>query len=213
MRPSRGAAATAAFGALAAMTLALAACRSVPAKSYYAFVNDAEAVRAAGSGSAPLVDRPVVVPMVEIAVPYDNDRIVYRTDEYEIKHFNYRLWVSHPQDMFQQLLAQRLERARLFRSVEPQLHSSREPYLLLARIDAVELLPDGDRIEVRLAMSMRLRDPRTDLDVWEHSFDARQRVAGSDVEVEDAVRTLNVVYNAEIRTAFGLLAGFLNHQR
>jgi hypothetical protein len=62
-------------------------------------------------------------------------------------------------------------------------------------------------------MSMRLRDPRTDLDVWEHSFDARQQVAGSDVEVEDAVRTLNVVYNAEIRTAFGLLAGFLGNRR
>lgn len=206
MKPSRGRifAAT-----LTTLVLFLAGCRSMPTKSYYALVNDAHGINAAATES--MVDRAVMVPMVEIAVPYDSDRVVYRTDAHEIKHFNYRLWVSRPQDMLQQLLAQKLERARIFRSVEPRMHSSRDSYVLLARIDAIEILPDGDLTDVRLAMTMRLRDSKTDLDVWEHGFDKRQRVPGRRAEVEDAIDVLNTVYNTEIDRALALLAGFIRN--
>jgi len=193
-----------------AVALALAGgCGAVPDKHYFAIVNEVEASRPAGAG--PTCARSVVVVPVEIAVPYDDDRIVFRTDKYEIKYFNYAFWVSRPQDMFQQLLAQKLERARIFDAEDPQLASARTHLTLLATIDAVELIATGELIEARLAMTMRLRDPSADASIWEHAFDTRRPVAndGRDVDVEETVRTLNAIYGAESANVANALRSFL----
>lgn len=192
--------------ALAVLVLFPPGCGSTPSRYYYALVNDA----AAGPPSARRGDRPVMVPAVEISVPYDNDRITYRTGAHEVKRFNYRLWVSLPQDMVRQLLVRKLEQTGIFRSVEPRMHGSRDAYLLLARIDAIELLYTGEHVEARLAMTMRLRDSGTDRDVWTHSFDDRRRVPDDRDEVAAAVRVLSAIYNAEIDRALVLLADHIS---
>ena len=184
--------------AVAAALALLCGCGAVPDKHFYAIVNGAEAQ---GSGAAaPVCTRTAVVTPVEIAVPYDDDRIVFRTGDYEVKYFNYDFWVSRPQEMFQQLLVQKLERARLFEAVDPQIASARTHLTVLVTIDAIELVATGELIEARLAMTLRLRDPSADASVWEHSFDTRRPVANDDrdVDVEETVRTLNAIYADEV---------------
>lgn len=185
------------LAAAAALAL-LCGCGAVPDKHFYAIVNGAEAQAQAAAG--PACARTAVVTPVEIAVPYDDDRIVFRTGDYEVKYFNYDFWVSRPQEMFQQLLAQKLERARLFEGVDPQIASARTHLTVLATIDAIELVATGELIEARLAMTLRLRDPSADASVWEHSFDTRRPVANDDrdVDVEETVRTLNAIYGDEV---------------
>jgi ABC-type uncharacterized transport system auxiliary subunit len=196
--------------ALAALALALlaATCGAVPEKRYYAVVND-PGPPAEASG-VPACARPIVIPAMEIAVPYDNDRIVFRSDGFEVKYHNYDLWVSRPQDMFQQLLSQKLERARVFSAVEPQIASSRDHLALLATIDAVELIARGEHLEARLAMTLRLRDTAAEATVWEHAFDSRRPVVADDRgdAVGETVRTLSAIYNAEADNAVQLLERF-----
>jgi len=184
-------------------------CGAVPDKHFYAIVNEPEAAGPAGSG--PACSRTVVVTPVEIAVPYDDDRIVFRTGSYEVKYFNYDFWVSRPQEMFQQLLAQKLERARLFDGVDPQLASARTHLTLLVTIDAVELVATGELIEARLAATLRLRDAVAEKTIWEHAFDTRRPVAnqGRDVDVEETVRALNAIYGDEAANVVHSLRGFL----
>ena len=194
----------------AALALALAGgCGAVPDKHYYSIVNEAEAPRPAEPGSP--CARSVVVPPVDIAVPYDDDRIVFRTDKYEVKYFNTSFWVSRPQEMFEQLLSQKLERARLFHAVEPQIASARSHLTLHATIDAIELIATGELVEARLAMTLRLRDPGADRTIWEHAFDVRRPVAneGRDVDVEETVRALNAIYGAESANVVTALRAFL----
>ena len=194
----------------AALALALASgCGAVPAKHYYTIVNEPEPPGPTGVG--PTCARTVVVTPMEIAVPYDDDRIVFRTDKYEVKYFNYEFWVSRPEEMFQQLLAQKLERVRLFDAVEPQLASARTHLTLSATIDAIELVATGELIEARLAMTLRLRDTSAGKTIWEHTFDTRRPVAnqGREVNVEETVRTLNGIYGAEASNVVHLLKAFL----
>jgi len=199
------------IGILAAALAVVVAggCGAVPEKHYYAIVNEPAAPVPNEAG--PACARSVVVVPVEIAVPYDDDRIVFRTDKYEVKHFNYDYWVSRPQDMFQQLLAQRLERARIFEAVDPQLASARTHLTLLATIDAVELVASGELIEARLAMTLRLRDAGADRTIWEHAFDTRRPVAseGRKVDVEETVRALNAIYGDEAENVVRSLAATL----
>jgi uncharacterized lipoprotein YmbA len=197
-------------GILAVAALALVCgCGGVPDKHYYAIVNEAGAPGA--EAARPACARTAVVAPVEIALPYDADRIVFRTGGYEVKYFNYDLWVSRPQEMFQQLLAQRLERARLFEAVDPQIASARTHLSLLATVDAVELVATGELIEARLAMTLRLRDPGAETTVWEHAFDTRRPVAndGRDIDVEETVRALNAIYGDEAANIVQSLRAYL----
>ena len=204
MAPRSG---TPAIAALA-LALAAAACGAVPEKRYYAVAN--EPGPAADPSGVPACSRPVVVAAMEIAVPYDNDRIVFRSDGFEVRYSSYDLWVSRPQDMFQQLLAQKLERARVFAAVEPRIASSRDHLALLGTVDAVELISRGEHLEARLAMTLRLRDTATETTAWEHAFDTRRPVVADDPEaaVGETVRILSAIYNAEIDAAVQLLQRF-----
>ena len=193
----------------AALAILVAACGAVPERRFYAMVNEPEG--AGQKAFAATCVRTIVVPQPEIAVPYDNDRIVFRTDEYEVKYFNYDLWVSRPQDMLQQLVARRIERARLFASVDPQLDSARGHFTLLTTIDALEMIAKGGVAEARLAISFQLADSAIDQVVWRHGFDTQRPVAakGREVRVGDMVKAVNGIYNAELDGTVQLLARFV----
>jgi ABC-type uncharacterized transport system auxiliary subunit len=192
----------------AALMLLAAACGAVPEKRFYAMANDPEAAPARGADA--ICARSAVVPQPEIAVPYDNDRIVFRTDEYEVKYFPYDLWVSRPQDMLQQLVARRLERSHVFAAVDPQLESARDHFTLLTTIDALEMIVRNDVVEARLAIAFRLEDAAIDQVVWRHVFDARRPVAakGREVRIGEMVRAVNAIYNAELTGAVQQLEKF-----
>jgi ABC-type uncharacterized transport system auxiliary subunit len=198
--------ATAAF--VAASALLAAGCGAVPEKRFYAMVNEPDGTVA--RASSPCI-RSAVVAVPEIAVPYDNDRIVFRTDEYQVQYFNYDLWVSQPQEMLQQLVAGRLERAHAFSAIDPQLVSARDHLTMLTTIEALEVIAKDHLVEARLAMSFRLEDGAVDQVVWRHGFDTRRRVEskGRNARVGEMVRALNAVYNAEMATTVQLLDRFL----
>lgn len=195
------------IAAAAALALLAAGCGSVPEKRFYAMANDPGAAARAASPCA----RSAVAALPEIAVPYDNDRIVFRSDEYQVQYFNYDLWVSQPQEMLQQLVAARLERAHLFAAVDPQLTSARDHFAVRTTIEAIEVIARDHLVEARLALSFRLEDRAADQVVWRHGFDTTRRVEskGRNATVGEMVRTLNAIYNDEMTAAVQLLGRFL----
>jgi ABC-type uncharacterized transport system auxiliary subunit len=190
-----------------ALAVVASSCAAPPTKSFYTLVNTKQLQRPLGS--VPLCKRQLVVESVETAVPYDIDRIVFRNDEFEIKHFTYEFWVSPPRDMFTGLLTTRMERERLFDSVQTPIHAHRDYIGLIVTVDAIELIASNKQLEARLAMTLRLRDTKTDEVLWEHNFDTRQPVQGREFDVEYTVRTLSSIYNAEMSSVVRLLLGFL----
>lgn len=190
-----------------ALIVLVTSCAQPPIKRYYTLRNDSDRLRP--PGSLPLCHRQIVVESVETAAPYDIEDIVYRSGGFEIKHFNYEYWVSPPRDMFTELLTTRLEREGMFESVQMTIHAGRDYLGLLASVAAIELIAEDNKLEARLAMTLRLRDTKTDRMIWEHHFDTVQPVHGKRFDVEDTVRTLSAVYNAELRSSLKLLSGFL----
>jgi ABC-type uncharacterized transport system auxiliary subunit len=171
-----------------------AGCGGPQIKRYYTLANTAPA--AAEAGRAPICSRPVVVATTETVAPYEDEKMVFRTDEIEIKYFNYRLWVEPPPDMLSKLISERLERTNIFSGVETYLESASDHLLLSVKLLAIEEIVNGEEHRARLALRFRLRDPKTEAVLWTHEFDTTDEFRGDDAPA--LCHALGGIYNKEI---------------
>ncbi len=155
------------------------------------------AVKTAGAqDAAPLCARSLVVEAVDAVEPYDNDKVVFRTDDFEIKYFNYRLWVASPPDMLRKLVAEKLNHAGIFSSVENHIESSSDHMLLSLNLLGIEEIVHKREHSARLAIRFQLRDPKTEELIFRYEFD--KSLPFEDKEVTTLIETLNQIYNDEV---------------
>lgn len=164
----------------------------MPTKQYYTLVNDSTWVE--NGFKQPLCERPIVVANVDVSPSLENDRIVYRTDDLRVNYFNYKVWVSPPQDMLAQLLAEKLEQSGIFAAVEPAILASMDHLTLYVRLTTLEYIVSNKTGHVELAMTASLRDSKKDETVWQHRIDASQELTKK--SASGIVRALNALYNA-----------------
>jgi uncharacterized lipoprotein YmbA len=183
------------------VALLVSACAASEMKRYYTLSN------AEGSGrdvqSLTKCDRSAVVGVVDIVAPYDGEKIVFRTDDLEVKYFNYRLWVEPPPDMIRKLMSEKLEHAGLFSAVETYLESTSDHLMFSIKLLAIEETVEGTRHHARLALRLQLRDPQTEKIIWRAEFDKTKRVKGDSVLA--LIEKFNEIYNEEVDALIPML--------
>ncbi len=184
---------------------ALQACGSAPPKYYYAMV--VEKTRQA-SGQV-LCRRPVVLAAVEAVAPYDSQKIVYRSEVYDVNFYHYRLWAAEPEQMLEELLTRKLQTSNYFPGVESYIHASSDHLALYARVNALEEVDEeeGDKWSARLALSFVLKEPATDEVIWRYGFDHTERVM--EKNPRDLVRTMSRIFFTETEKMTAQLRRFL----
>jgi ABC-type uncharacterized transport system auxiliary subunit len=191
-----------------ALALALAAgCGGDSVKRYYTLENTGSIT--AKLPPTPLCDRPVVVASVDVASPYDLDKIVFRSGTLEVRYYNQRHWVSPPEEMFTKLLGSRLESAHLFPAIESAVHSSRRHLSLFARLHRLEEVDRGDEWFARLALSMDLRDDQSETVLWRYQFDVTRKAPEN--QIQAVIEVLNEIYNEELDSAVASLERYLTN--
>jgi ABC-type uncharacterized transport system auxiliary subunit len=183
------------------VTLLLCACVTSEMKRYYTLSNTKGAdddVRPMGK-----CERSVVVSVVDTVAPYDGEKIVFRTDDLEVKYFNYRLWVESPADMIRKLVSEKLESTNLFSGVETYIESASDHLMLSIKLLAIEEVAKGAKHKARLAIRWQLRDPQNEKIIWRHEFDATKRFKGDSAQA--LIKKLNNIYNEEVDAMIPLL--------
>ncbi len=187
------------------VALLVSACGASEMKRYYTLSNAERSGR--DVQSLMKCDRSAVVAVADIVAPYDGEKIVFRTDDLEVKYFNYRLWVASPPDMIRKLISEKLEHAGLFSAVETYLESASDHLIfsirLLAIEETVEETVEGTRHHARLALRFRLRDPQAEKIIWHHKFDKTKRVNGDSVLA--LIEKFNEIYNEEVDALIPML--------
>ena len=184
----------------------LLSCTQAPVKRFYTLSNIPVSEGASQDGER-ACHKTVVLASLETSAPYDEDKIIFRTDAYEIKYFNYRLWVSPPRDMVDGLLVQKLDRARVFKAVESFSYSDPDHLTLYGRLNVIEEVEDEKGWNARLAMSFRLKSARDEDIIWKYRFDKTERVGEDKIELFLSV--MNKIYNEEIDKMIAALARFV----
>lgn len=168
-------------------------CVKAPVKRFYTLVNDRP--NTPKGNPAQKCSRSIVVAPVESISPYKDEKIIFRTDSYEVKHYNYRLWVSSPDDMMHSLLLSKLETARLFTAVETFVNASSRHLTLYGKLNALEELEKKGVWHGRLAMRFVVKDEQDENILWEYEFDETEPV--KDENVPSLIHTLSEVYNKQ----------------
>lgn len=141
----------------------------VPATRYYDLAAPAGP---AGTGAAVLVLEPLTTDEA-----YDDERIVYRANEYRLDYYDYHRWSSPPGVLVGNYLEAALERSGHFRAVvrEPAADATA---VLTGRVAAIEEIDvSRKQWEGRLVVELRLTDSRTGATLWSQQFEEREPLA------------------------------------
>lgn len=188
-----------------AISASVGSCATPPVKRFYTIIN--EQTKHPANMGPKICARSLVIAQAESISPYKDEKIIFRTDSYEVKHFNYRLWVSSPEEMMHSLLMRKLEQAKIFTAIETFVNSSSEHLTLYPKLNAIEELDIDGQWHARLGMQFVMKDDRDENIIWEHEFDKTQKV--DDEEVPELIHTMSLIYNAEANKMIARMRKFL----
>jgi ABC-type uncharacterized transport system auxiliary subunit len=178
---------------------------AAPPKRYYTLANDTQ--ETAAKTPMPICTLPLVIASVMAASPYEDDKIVFRSNDFEIRYYNYRFWVDPPEKMIIGLLQQRMESSGLFQTVEYRINSASEHLALYVKLNAIEERDRDDQWYARLAMTFVLKTSDKEVVIWKHTFDEERRA--KEHSALGIVATLSDIYNDEVDGATESLSRFL----
>ena len=150
--------------ACAALALLLAACGAPRPIKYYQLTYPAPQA----SQQAPL-NVSLLVRAFEGSTLYKDDRIVYNTSPIELGIYDSQRWVTPPVEMLQDALVRGLRAGGRFRSVMTVRGEGGGDFSLAGRIYEFGEI-DGAEIAARLHYVVRLRDRKSGLIVWTHTY-------------------------------------------
>lgn len=193
------------FGVLfiLAFSLISLSCSSAPLKRYYTLANSEG--RKMGGGA--ICNRSIAIASVEAPPPYDSDKIIFRSDKYEVKYYNYRFWAGTPYEIVRRLLLEKLMQKELFSAAENYVNSSIDHLAMYVTISAIEEVDGKGGWDAHLAMSFLLKETRKDEVIWQYDFDKTRKTEKRNLA--SLVEALSQIYNSETDKMLVSLAHFI----
>lgn len=192
-----------------ALALAVAACGgATPATHYYALATPAAPAPAHGA-SPPAAPAASAAPAIAIETfaadpPYDDERIVYRTDPYRVDYYEYHRWSASPGMMVADYLARAFERTGQFRAVLRGSDTT-APLALGGHIDAIEEIDVAPQRWVgHVAVQLTATDRASGDVVWTQRFDETEPLPAQ--TPEGLARALSVAMGRIVARAAPVLA-------
>ncbi len=162
---------TAFLAASALVSFALAACGGSRPIKYYQVSYPTKSFVAPDA-----INTALMVPPFESSHLYFDDKIVYGFDSPEMGTYEYQRWADPPVEMLQYALVRGLRASGRFKAVYALRTDPDGRYILAGYLyDFKEV--DGSTIVARLSYDVRLRDRKTGVTVWEHSYSYDEPVA------------------------------------
>jgi ABC-type uncharacterized transport system auxiliary subunit len=144
---------------------------ALPETRYYQLAAPARESTRVATLSPPQVGPAIAVQALDADRPYDDERIVYRSDPYRLDYYYYHRWSSPPGTMVASYLADALDHSGRFRAV------TREPddataIVVSGRVLAIEEV-DASRTRWlgRVALELTATDHESGRVLWTRRFD------------------------------------------
>ena len=171
---------------LGILTLALTGCGAPRPIKYYQLTYPPVA-----ASQQPPINASLLVSTFEASHLYMDERIVYSTSPNELGLYESQRWVLPPVDLLRDALVRALRSAGQFKSVMIVRGEGGGDFGLNGRIYEFGEV-DGSEIVARLHYAVRLRDRKTGMIVWTHTYNHDESAGAKTVPAVAAAMDKNV---------------------
>lgn len=151
------------------LLLLLAGCGGIPDTSYYTVVPQFE-TPVLGNNHQPAPTKTIRVERFTADILYEDDRIIYRESEYEVKYYNYRRWAATPRYLVTDRIVDNLRQSGLFHEVLSGPSLNKTDFLLSGRLLAFEEWDRGEQWFGTAAITVQLREANSGDLLWSGEF-------------------------------------------
>ncbi len=140
----------------------------------------------------------VAVERFDVSRWYDQDKVVFRLSQQELRDDSYLRWAHRPSDMITDAVVGYLRQSFLFIDVRQEFLEEPD-FTLTGTVKAIERIDSGNLWFARLSMTMQLVDRQGDM-VWSGDFG---------MGVGDRVQVLNEDFVHTVATINQMLRGYM----
>jgi ABC-type uncharacterized transport system auxiliary subunit len=106
-------------------------CANIPLTHYYTFQPEVEKK---GGTKAPKYPYVMAVDTFEADVPYQQDKIVFRTSPYEVNFYEYHKWLRPPEELVTNQIVKLVSAAGMFQNVHARAFEAYSDYIIRGKI-------------------------------------------------------------------------------
>ena len=141
----------------------LCGCAEIPLTHYYTFRPDVGKNAKTTSSKYPYV---VAIDTFEADVPYQQDKIVFRTSPYEVNFYEYHKWLRPPEELVTDQVLKLVSSAGMFQNVHARAFESPPDYIIQGRIKMFDQWNSGKTSFVRIQLEYHLIAPEEEQIIW-----------------------------------------------
>lgn len=149
--------------------LPLFACGSIPQPNYYT-LNFPDKPENNGTNHKPF-SMTIGLSKFESGLLLEDDRIIYRESDYEIKYWNYQRWIAQPNIMISEFLIEYLKSHKIFAEVVKFPSQTRVKYVMGGKLLAFEEWDRDGAWYAKVAFEVYLRDYQNERIVWRNHYE------------------------------------------
>jgi len=155
--------------------LVLVSCGHVPQTRYYLI--------AVPDPQPGVLKKELVLRLTSVSADavHSQDRLIFRTSDYEVQFDPYRRWALAPTEMIQQSALDFFAKAGAFKRVTASLPDAQERFWSLAlAVRAFDEIVTPERRFGRVSLQARVSEGMRDLPIWEGTLTAEETIQGTD---------------------------------
>ena len=161
-------------GVFSLIAVAFSGCGGARPIRYYQLSLPADATAAGGAEPYPVT---LVLAPFFASHLYRENRIVFGNNAEGMGTYEYQRWAAPPTEMIQAMMIRRLRNGGRFREVYAARSAVRGDFLLRGQLYDFKEVSAGT-VVARVTFDMELRDTKTNLTVWRHSYNQDEPVTG-----------------------------------
>lgn len=177
-----------ALGALLLCAGFSAGCGAARPSNYYQLTPASSGATTAASSPYPVT---LLIGRLTASHLYREDRIVYSSGSEQMGAYESQRWAEPPTEMLEEAMLRELRASGRYRSVGSLTSNARGDFLLRGHlVDFKEI--SGKSLLARVSFELEVRETKTGLTVWTHSYSHDEPVNGKEISAVVAALNQNV---------------------
>ena len=178
----------------------LCGCSNIPPTHYYTFRPDSEKTATTTSPKYPHI---VAIDAFEAEVPYQQDKIVYRTSPYEVNFHEYRRWLRPLEELVTEQVLKLVSAAGMFQDVHTQAFESYADYIIRGRIKMFDQWYSEGTSSVRVRLEYHLIALKEERIIWMDTVETETDIPG--LEIVETVKGFETALQENILQALAAI--------